>query len=64
MVAVEALGMVGQNLDHPAVADFPAPALFDHALELAFKRGQRGDAKFYVPKMNTGNPVRCFARLV
>ena len=37
MVAGQALGMVGQNLDHPAIADFAAPALFDHAFEFAFK---------------------------
>ena len=56
--------MIGQDLDHPAVADQPAPALFYHALELAFTRPQRGNAKFYVPKMNPGDPVCRFARLV
>jgi hypothetical protein len=37
-MVISALGMISQNLNHPALADFPVPAPLDHLFQLGFQR--------------------------
>lgn len=40
MLGMFALAVIRQNLDDPALADFPVPAPFNHVLELGLQRGE------------------------
>lgn len=64
MVLGYALGVVGQDVDHPAVSDPATPALLHHALELGLEHDQAGDPRLHFPQMSPGNSVRLLARSV
>src|SRR3546814_19270995 len=58
LVAIaEALGMVGQNLDDPAVGDLAALALHDHALELPLEGLQARDPRLNKPELRAGYSI-------
>ena len=64
MVLGHALGVVRQDVDHPAVGDPATPTLLHHALKLGLEHGQAGDPRLHFPQMSPGNSVRLLARSV
>src|SRR3954453_22406765 len=52
-----AVRMVGQDFDHPAVADTALAAVADHPLEFALERLQAGDLSPALLKLPSGDAV-------
>ena len=59
-----AVGMVAQNLDHPAIGDPPSGAMIDHALQLSLQRKQARDAPFDRLKLGARDGIHFGAGLV
>ncbi len=60
---VSALIVVGQNLDHPAFADFTMSTAFNHQLQLGLQSFQTADTLRDVGEPCLGNGVSRCTRL-
>ena len=49
--------MVAQHFDHPAIGDFPACALHDHAFQFAFQRRQPRKTAFDLSQLRLGDGI-------
>ena len=60
----QALRVVGQDLDYPALGDPATPTLPHHSLKLALEHSQAGDPRLDLPQVSARNSVRLLARSV
>ena len=61
---VNALAVVGEHLDNPALHDAAVTASLDHGLQLGLKRGQAGDALLHLNQARPRNDVGGHTRLI
>ena len=56
--------MVAQHFDHPAIGDFPACALHDHAFQFTFQRRQPRKTAFDLSQLRLGDGIGAGTGLV
>jgi hypothetical protein len=63
MLAVSALTMIGENLDHAACRDIAVAASPDHQFQLGFESREAANPLLNVGKAGPGDAVGCRAWL-